>query len=262
MSNLIEAELDYSQKYQLETEKDVKLVKISRENVALVEAMIRYSSYGSAVQNDNPKSAKYCIGLLKKKIKESKPNKMPEDTEIFRGLIEKIVGYIDSENSTHLQADGCGRSVMVQRIVKNKDKLLAWLQTKDYELIRILSKPTNPIPERKNYHSRCNFSFATKFCHYMCFYLFEGSEEQDNFSIYDKIVAQNLYRYTGKNENHQEYIFDSTKAKKETDYSAKFYEKYQKAIDAIRGIKISRNGFDHLLWYFHKTEISPNADKK
>ena len=44
----------------------------------------------------------------------------------------------------------------------------------------------------------------------------------------------------------------------EEDYDLNEYGDYRKAIDAIRtasGVEISRNGFDHLLWYYHKGRI-------
>lgn len=36
------------------------------------------------------------------------------------------------------------------------------------------------------------------------------------------------------------------------------YRQYRQAVDKVRessGNKISRNGFDHLLWYYHKGRI-------
>lgn len=38
------------------------------------------------------------------------------------------------------------------------------------------------------------------------------------------------------------------------DYDLNDYDDYRKAVDAIRNAsrtEISRNGFDHLLWYYH-----------
>ena len=40
--------------------------------------------------------------------------------------------------------------------------------------------------------ARANPSFASKFCHYACMYLFEDRKEQDNFSIYDGILCKVL----------------------------------------------------------------------
>ena len=41
----------------------------------------------------------------------------------------------------------------------------------------------------------------------------------------------------------------------EQNYNLGDYKDYRLAVDSIRkasGIEISRNGFDHLLWYYHK----------
>ena len=41
-------------------------------------------------------------------------------------------------------------------------------------------------------------------------------------------------------------------------YDLSDYKDYRQAVDSIReasGIEISRNGFDHLLWYYHKGRI-------
>lgn len=38
-------------------------------------------------------------------------------------------------------------------------------------------------------------------------------------------------------------------------YNLRDYKQYRNAVDMIRNAtdeKISRNGFDHLLWYYHK----------
>ena len=91
---------------------------------------------------------------------------------------------------------------------------------------------------------RRNVSFASKFCHFSCFYIFEGEEAQDNFSIYDGVVAKALPKYLAYYK-----LNDRFKIKD------KDYEGYSKAIDAIieaSGSKISRNGFDHLVWYYFK----------
>lgn len=86
-------------------------------------------------------------------------------------------------------------------------------------------------------------AFATKFCHYVCFYVFEGQPEQDNFSIYDNVVAGILPYYAIK------YKIDY----KKVDF--KKYSQYIGLVDEIirrSGSNISRNGFDHLLWYYYK----------
>ncbi len=75
--------------------------------------------------------------------------------------------------------------------------------------------------------------------------IYEGTEFQDNYSIYDNILKTVLPMYLN---------FYNIKTK----YDLDDYADYRKAVDAIRdasGIEISRNGFDHLLWYYHKGRL-------
>ena len=211
--NLITQEYDLSQNYELETfsfryrGKDVRLVKLSRENVAKVEAMIRTDSkYRILGLNDKEKSPFWIIELGKRLgvIKD----KNSEDD--FDKIVENVVEKIDKENGTRLTTD-CkskeekeinARGEMIQRIKEciNNDSLKSLEATDDnkYRIIEKLSEKTKTLNGR---HHR---SFASKFCHYACFYFFEGEDAQDNFSIYDKYVLEVLpyyvmyYREDGK----------------------------------------------------------------
>ena len=246
----IDEELKSSEKYYLEEEKDytVKdgrpLVKLSKDNVARVEAMIHHNSdYGSAFDVTNSKISAYWFKELKEVL---------EGTEIksknaYRKLIEEIVAAIDKENSTHLNTDGCGIKVISKRISNIEQEELIHLlkhpEETDYKLIEIIAKETKPIgqSDKGNPHrGRRNPSFASKFCHYACFNLFDG-KDRDNYSIYDSIVSSALPSYMER--------YGIAK-KKFTSYA-----EYQEAIDeVIKKSKsgISRNGFDHLLWYGYK----------
>ena len=104
-----------------------------------------------------------------------------------------------------------------------------------------ISSSTDPDEIPSNVY----ISFASKFWHYACFYIFEGTEYQDNYSIYDSILKTVLPVYLDYYQIDQNYSLDD-------------YKQYRKAVDKIRelcGIEISRNGFDHLLWYYHKGRI-------
>ena len=148
------------------------------------------------------------------------------------------------ENSTHLNTDGGGRVEMVKRIIACKETLLDDLRNRNFGLIKFLSDKTTPTPGK---YGRKNISFASKFCHYACFYIFKGEDAQDNFSIYDGVVAKALLEYLKKYE-----IGADIKKIKDKDYV-----EYSRAIDAVieaSGNEISRNGFDHLVWYYFKGE--------
>lgn len=231
------------------------LAKLSRDNVAIVEAMIRNDSAyihstdvgakptfkkNGAVKYGG--SSAYWMTLLKRNLLQGE--RCPDGycySEIIKGAVEAV----DRENSTHLNADGCGRSEITDRLCKiDRKDLLKGLENPDYkemflvkEIARITSAEHKP---------RCNLSFASKFCHYACFYVFEGTEYQDNYSIYDGILRKVLPMYL-------EYF------NIDRHYNMADYKQYRSAVDDIRKAAdepISRNGFDHLLWYYHKGRLS------
>ena len=237
--NKIERELKLSKEYYLEYYENTDLIKLSTDNVARVEAMIHFnSSYDLEFE-------KYCKELSDVLLGKTKLNK-----DDYKELVAKTIITIDDENSTHLNSDGVGREQITERIMGlSKPELVRCLEdpvgTK-YKLFKLIAKET--VAEGKSSkgnarRSRTNPSFASKFCHYMCFYMFPGRREQDNYSIYDSIVRKAIPRYA-------DYFGLDVKKKDMTDY---IY--YQGVIDKIIKVsdsKISRNGFDHILWYSYK----------
>ena len=249
---LIQKEQEASEKYKLLTfiseVTGEKLVRLSPDNVARVEAMIHTDSdYKVANDGDNKESSAYSIIKLKEYFAENR--KKPNE---YRRLITEIVERLDKENSTHLNSDGVGREDITNRIVSiKKKKLLEYLRDPEgtnFELIDIIAEKT--IPTDKVHHGRINLSFASKFCHYMCLQFFDGYREQDNYSIYDSVICRTLPKYV-KHYNLKER-------------NLKNYREYIKTIDdVIKSARtdcdgtISRNGFDHLIWYFFKGQ--PNS---
>lgn len=264
----IRDEFESSKKYMLETKKPfvskkgtkITLIELTLDNVAKVEAMVRNdSSYKKSfdvnagpIKNKNGKevysgSTAYWMTKLKSII-EGKENNLTYDD-----IIPKVVRSIDRENSTHLNSDGCGIEVISKRIVDlGKDQLIDSLKEGNlvvFEKIQEKTKPnTNPNNNgNKKYKGRVNTSFASKFCHFACFFLFEDDKLRDKYSIYDNVIVSVLPYYIKK------YGVENNK-------SLKDYSVYCKVIDLIRKkaasttntTPISRNGFDHLLWYYHK----------
>lgn len=224
-----------AEKYKLSSIKDEPhLVALTEDNVARVEAMIQTDSNYRTSLEDEKKSP-----LWIKRMGDFLTGKSRDYQ--FKVIIGKIVEFLDKENSTHLNADKAGRDFMKDKITGciEDGTLLKYLRERDFKLIDILSGRTKP-----GKGGRRNVSFASKFCHFSCFYIFEGEEAQDNFSIYDGVVAKALPKYLAYYK-----LNDRFKIKD------KDYEGYSKAIDAIieaSGSKISRNGFDHLVWYYFK----------
>lgn len=255
MQNTIQKELVLAKSKMIEEVifQNKTLAKLTRDNVAIVEAMIRndsayiHSTDVNAVPTYNRigeikygGSSAYWMTQLKTALLGDGSDSVYSYEDIIKGAVESV----DRENSTHLNADKCGRQEITQRLcVFDRAELVECLKDPnhdDMKLIREISRITSA-----KQRARTNPSFASKFCHYACFYVFEGTEYQDNYSIYDGILKAVLPMYLGYFRIEQEYDLSD-------------YRDYRMAVDAIReasGIEISRNGFDHLLWYYHKGRL-------
>ena len=248
----IQNEIEQSNKYMLETFNFMgkELVQILPENVYKIEAMIKndsayiktFDKNAAPNKKNSNDSTAYWMSKLLNLMQDAKIKNTDQE---YRNIIEKVVISIDSENSTHLNADGVGRkeiSARISAIEKNRLlNLLKYPRENNFELIRIISEKTHPENNQKK--ARANLSFASKFCHYACFFLFEGTEFQDNFSIHDNVLKNALVYYAD---------YYGIKLEKDT---LTTYAKYSQLIDLIiekNGNLISRNGFDHLLWYYFK----------
>ena len=298
----IQEEFEESRKYELATEvfENAKLLELTQDNVARVEAMIRMdSSYARTVDSEAGPEGKYkgSSAFWMTKLKESyEKNKCDVDGYKFSDIVLNSVMTIDSENSTHLNSDRKALNdfitdknlienvhaiypdYIVREIKKNicyidaywiiRDRIIKFacendlkeeLKKGSFELFRKIAEVTSdeitaklPEAERSVSGARCNVSFASKFCAYACCYLFEKEPEKDNFSKYDSVVMKVLPVYAShygvdlSNYNLTEY--NSTNF-------CQFYQDYSAIIGEIiknSGNQISRNGFDHLLWYYHK----------
>ena len=255
MSNLIDNELKSSRKYNLTVTGNK--VDLTLDNVAKVEAMIRYDSAYRKASSSNSipvgkykGSTPYWIKQLDIYLKRKSDNKFE-----YKNLIRNIIEAVDRENSTHLNSDKVGVDELTERVcLYSSDDLIDLLKnpSPEYKLIKELSSATHPTGKSEkgnNYKARENFSFATKFCHYMAINLFAGTKEADNFSIYDNVLdgAIRLYKddTVPGNKHHKKIKFEG-------DYF--LYISFIDSIIATFGNKISRNGFDHLLWYYYKGE--------
>lgn len=179
--NIIQNEFEEAKKYMIEIDNEINnIVKITPENVAKVEAMIKNDSaylrssdkFAKLEMSKKgnvkyPGSSAYWIMQLKDIL--IKGERKSGDNYIYEKCMQETINAIDRENSTHLNADGVGRKEVLDKIIKiEKYKLIKLLKKpdkNDYELIRKISEKTSKERE--------NLSFSTKFCHYMCFYLFE-----------------------------------------------------------------------------------------
>ena len=237
MANKIQQELERAKEKTFKLIKGTNLVKLSKENVAIVEAMIqndsRYRKSGD--KNAEPDKKKKYGGSTAYWMTQFK-NLTGEKSDDYKTIILNLIKAIDKENSTHL-AVGDNLNQINKRICRLYEggNLINSLKNADICIIEEISKKTTGKEPRRN------LSFASKFCHYACFYLFEGKKEQDNYSIYDNVVKNALPLYM------KQYGVPA----RDLDN----YKEYKEAIDDIimeSKSEISRNGFDHLLWYYFK----------
>lgn len=233
---LIDSEKISSVHYILKRDAD-GLVKISSDNFARVEAMIAENSrYNDSLNTKNPQSSKVCLDCLRQDL-DNLPHPKYQ-------TVENAMRAINRENSTRLSA--VELSELAKRICALPSS----------EIIEYLEKPTTKLgPSGEKYYlvsylrkktatskrsGRENYSFATKFCHYACMNFFKGKTEADNFPIVDSVVRAAFPKYAV---NIVERIaFDD-------------YETFVRNIDEVLdhyGNCISRNGFDHLMWYANK----------
>lgn len=262
-------EQETSQLYRLKTFRtsdNLILLELSLDNVARVEAMIREDS--NYCESGNPQSKPFAskdgtqykgsTAYWMTRLKDALTSSINEEDDLEK-IIYEAISAVDRENSTHLTADnkvseykdkGAGRRELTLRLLKFKN-LLESLRRKDYRIIEILRAKTGKDINGK-IRGRENYSFATKFCHYACYYLFYGEDEADNYSIYDNILATAVIEYA-------KYYRVLNEHKQYTVIDFQDYNTYSHVIDQIRenvanetGYLISRNGFDHLLWYYHK----------
>ena len=253
-------------------------VALTLENVSRVEAIIRMDSNYTMSGNVDAVpfrrtngtfyngSTAYWMTQLKRIINGEKKIEctIAKDGEIeqrimgWKEVAIETISAIDRENSTHLNVAN-GRQSFLENLTMvymsgNLELLLRSPQYDAKEYIINLLNPSvcvNVATNKRNYsYERKSYSFTTKFCHYACYYLFDGKPEQDNFSIYDDILGKSVGAYA------QHYDINHIPYKKKEFQN---YAIYSKVIDDIRvkaaektGHLISRNGFDHLLWYYHK----------
>ena len=251
--NQIQCEMEQSHRYDFDFLPDsavqecgdnLLLVAPSLENVIKVEAMIRIDSKYCKAFDKNARpvggyegSTAYWMVRLKEYLESHK--NLNKDCKEYVDIIANVVNAVDRDNSTHLNSDG-GRNIIKERILGlNKDDFLKPLKKRTFDLYEKIAKRTS-----QNKGARTNPSFASKFCHYACMFLFEGEREQDNFSICDDILRKIIPQYAS--------YYDIDFKKKMS------YREYSEIIDKIldkSGNKISRNGFDHLLWYYYKGRL-------
>ncbi len=305
---------------KLERDKNEEIVLLKYDNVKKVEAMIKENSSYALTLNDE-KAICPDIKFLEylKNFVESAENEnilidksnvdafcgstkwwveqldKCENDEYFKILIAGIIHNIDRTNSTHLNArtkneetgETEGRKQIYKTITKSiTDYINKYKATKKDALKSMLKDPGKPligeIAEKDDKTGKFNLSFASKFCHYLTWYLYN----EDMYSIYDSVIAENLpeyikhYKITDNDINDIKVKYYQkinrqkiknflknppfkNKSKTEVDMKAEIHEFYITYMDIIDKIieegcnqehepQITRRQFDHLVWYCNK----------
>lgn len=226
--------------YVLDTDEN-DAVALTEKNVEFIKSIIRIdSSYRNSLDKEYEGSSAYII--TKKFYKNTDFDFSDRDN------VKELVKALDKENSTHLSvAEGIKNTT--EKIFSMREGFKERLLCGDPDLVCEIAKATK---------GRNNFSFATKFCSFTCRHAFEGTSNQDNYCIYDNVIANILpyyaYIFLGK-----KYI-ERTKSNIEKTFKATGdYKGYRQLIDDIieqsekeTGYKISRADFDSVIWYYYK----------
>lgn len=243
----------YSSAYELDRIVGRKaIVALTRKNADFLNAVVRIDSRYSKVFNYNNEN------VIKNLF-----DKMQSGGE-FEGLVFDAISEIDRTNSTHLEAAVDGRKIMADRvceICRNIDNLKDELQ-KEFSVQNnnhILARLTDKIQAKKEGGFRYNLSFASKFCSYAAEFLNIGKK----YSKYDNVVATALPDYSkiylGIAMKRGTFLIQQYhKNEDELQYRLEIYEKYCNCIDSIiatlkeDNIDISKDEFDHIVWYSSK----------
>lgn len=237
----------YENPYELDLDEN-GLLALTQKNAEFIYAIIQIdSSYRKTFDSKIDKSAYGYVVKNYKAILNYKDN---------YNIIEEVCKRIDKESSTHIYTTGNdykgeknGLQLTAEGI-KNIDGLLDRLSGGDSEL----------VCEIAGFTGMNKFSFASKFCAYMCRFLFEDKIQRDNYVVYDDVLAKTLPYYEkyflGTITHKTREGADSVRTKFMVD---KNYEGYRNYVDSIRnGVQekyecdLTREELDYMIWYYYK----------
>ncbi|WP_026489101.1 hypothetical protein [Butyrivibrio sp. XBB1001] len=221
---------------------------LNRKNAQLINACIAIDSkYAEASNEENKESS--CAYIIEN-----------QDNLLDLKIMKEICRRLDKENSTHLAASGSKKGDnkgidQTTETICNIRNLKQRLKDGDAELVTTISEAVRASDGK----IRNTFSFASKFCTFLCRYLFEG-QEADNYSIYDSALEYVIpyYALVYLNDYDREMVKNKHVIRR-TFFDKRNYDGYRKLIDDIREKahpeneeKLSRKDFDNVLWYYYK----------
>lgn len=180
----------------------------------------------------------------------------------YKRFIDKLVKAVDQSNATHLTAAIDGRGEMAKRIIAKcitlqdlRNELLKkpFITNNGIENVdpnHILYELAGKLPDTKG-GFRCNLSFASKFCQFASKILNAGYE----YSKYDNIVSKALpiyiNEYLGIKVNGGYFLTGGMLLSEKTLKYAEYCDYIDKIIAKVNQ-GISREEFDHIVWYTNK----------
>lgn len=232
----------------------------TEKNIHFVEAMIKYNpTYSAVLDEKHPDYKNNYVGILKS-----------EKANFFDfEALEMVIKSIDKYDSTHLNSEGnLPKGSEHKGVLKTVNRIKKINNIQE----RMMSGDPNLVYEiASGVDTKYNFSFASKFCAYVCEF---ALDKNDGYCIYDDVIQAILplyiYRYVDEetarkyckivNKNSPEHRrVESTISNLKTKDNIEGYKEYRdiidkviKGIEKIDGIKITYSQFDHMLWYYFK----------
>lgn len=246
-----------------------KAPEFTQDNLKLIKTFLVYdSNYNSVEYEEHPNYNSTYGGLLKMHGADFFNFKTVEDYENEEEYMKNdplylVIESIDKMNSTHLASEG-PKGGNRGRI--NTAKGIYGIENFKQ---RLFNGDAQLVDQIALFGGKNNFSFASKFCAYLCRYLFKCEPQENNYCIYDEVVQSILpyfahkYKIGGKlyyktnRQGHKESTVHTIKDNKKN--RPNNYQEYLSFVSRIvekikqdSGIDMTFEAFDHTLWYFFK----------
>lgn len=253
--------------YELKTDENGAPL-FTQANFKLINTFLRYDSNYNGVEDSENLIFTTTYGGILLKEKESFFNfKTIEDYEHEQEYIKKdslylVIESIDRMNSTHLASEG--QKGGNRGRIKTAKGVYGIQNFRE----RLFNADAKLVKEIANFGGKNNFSFASKFCSYLCRYLFKGMDQENNYCIYDEVVQSVLpyfvhyYRVALDEKYYTTYVRNGEKHNRSVVHKLKTsgnYGEYRQLVSAViekikeqSKINVTFETFDHMLWYFFK----------
>ncbi len=243
--------------------------EFTRDNLKLIRTFLKYdSNYNSVEDETHPNYSSTYGGILKKYGEAFFHFKTIEDYENEEEYMKNdplylVIESIDKMNSTHLASEG-PKGGNKGRINTAKD-----IYGIENFKQKLFDGDATLVDKIAWFGGKNNFSFASKFCAYLCRYLFRGTPQENNYCIYDEVVQSilpyfahkykidgNIYYRTNRKGQKESTVYKIKNNKHNYPNNYREYISYvSRIVEKIKQeseIDITFEAFDHMLWYFFK----------